>query len=184
MSASTSGNEWGRAHAEPVEKCKVVVLYDDEAARLRAERICQNLAFKFQDEAEFEVVSWEFDQLMRPVEAQNAAALASDADLVIFSTTQGDLPPEASNWLQAWQQTTRAKPDGVIGLLTTEVYERKIHLEESVVLLEQTARLHHMDFLTSEQFDAYHKMHEIDRRAKAITPLLQNLMDLPEAAIH
>jgi len=88
---------------------KIVIVYEDFAATVRAKEFAMQLAD--QRKTECKINSWKFDFLRHSMLCQQAVAQASVADLVIISADGGaDLPAHINTWLESW---LRQRQDGL-----------------------------------------------------------------------
>jgi hypothetical protein len=98
--------------AESKNMSPVLVLFDDDAARKEAVKLCDGLIHRFWQDHEFEVSWCSFGSLRDPQSGQRCSTKASGADLVIFAAS-GHLPGEMKSWIDDWIRQ-RGEREGVL----------------------------------------------------------------------
>ncbi len=129
------------------ETCKVMVLYENTAARAKAVTTCRRLAGKLEHAPVFEFDWWRFSCLGQSVRAQLAEEEAAAADIVLFALAGEEFPVEIVNWLENWRQR-RSKSPGLLVLVTTWSGNFLPLADTPMIQLEEVARRHGMDFLS------------------------------------
>ncbi len=99
--------------------CRVVIFYEDAAARQNAFDRCEQLRREFSGDVSFELDWWRMSTLTSPVLAQLAEEAVADADVVIFSFETANLPEDIHQWLETWQ-SPRSKADGAMAIIVNE----------------------------------------------------------------
>jgi len=106
--------------SEPKESWSVVVVYEDTFARDRAMQLCDHLVREFWSNIEFDFHWWRFSYLGERLLAEEAAAHALTARVIIFATTpQAGLPLVVQDWVESWVDKRGEREGVVIGLATT-----------------------------------------------------------------
>lgn len=126
--------------------CKVLVLYEDSAARLKVMQMCERLVEQFSDDLAFEFSWLKFQRLTDPGLAAHVRDTAGCADIVMFCTHGNDLPPEAVAWLDNWFPT-RNHSKRAIALLFAEPLNAAASLGALRYRLENAATRLGIDFL-------------------------------------
>jgi hypothetical protein len=88
----------------------VLVLYQDEHTREEAVRVCDKLVRRFWASANFDIRWICFEELERQETWREAAELAVNAHLMIFSIAlEAALPSPVKQWMESWvdQRATR-----------------------------------------------------------------------------
>lgn len=177
--------ETATAFSEPPggSSCRGVVVYDDQATRDRALRLCDELIRKFWLDLAVDFSWWRFDYLRDAHVASQAADAAVRADLVIFSTHGAkELPPPVRSWIDTWVNRTMNRPnalvalvgvadDGVKGLTPIHVYLREIARQAGMDYLSHVSDVSTIALDTSAD--------GIARRAGEVTTLLDTMLHRP-----
>jgi hypothetical protein len=80
-----------------------MVLYEDNATRDTALRLCDHLTEKFKGDLRFKCSWWGFKFFNVPAIAQEAAESARSADLLMVAIRDsGNLPATVKQWLEQW----------------------------------------------------------------------------------
>jgi hypothetical protein len=125
----------------------VTVVYEDTGARERALCLCHQLVRSFQAEIDFAFTWWRFRYLEDPDIAQAAAQAAAQADILLFSVTNRDDPPqEVRNWTELWVPR-RSPGDGVLLVLTEDPEDGGLSASPLFMFLNNVARRASMDCL-------------------------------------
>jgi len=85
--------------------CKVVLFCEDSQTRGRALRVCERLLERFGEELDFEFNWWKLGRLEDSTSARRATRAAAEADIVMFCTHSGDLPPDLADGLESWAES-------------------------------------------------------------------------------
>ena len=134
---------------EPVELWSVLVLYDDQATRQSAMKVCDHLVQQFWSEVEFTFHWWRTDFLEDDTMATTAATDAAHADFIVVSTSPGrELSPFARNWFDAWIAQREGREGALVDLTETSAAS-DMHAQHKKNFLRNVARRAAMDYLTS-----------------------------------
>ena len=155
----------------------VVVLFEDDRARLQSMQFCDALIERFWTRCEFQLKWWSFD-LLKPGQTLEAAENARNADLIIFAS-HGEPPPEIRAWIDGWIHE-RADREGAFG---------KVDLPHQHIYLRHLAHRAGMDYLTElpqtlswcipDSVDSYHE------RAGQMTSVLSDILrKTPPRSVH
>ena len=161
------------------ERFLAIILHEDEVTLERVERICEHLVGEFED-TPFDCYLIRFDELSDLRLAQVAAALASQADLVVFSAHAGrELPDATKNWIETWLPTKNLSDSALAALVGLPEDEQKGITPIHVYLREIAAR-GHMQFLSQVitapgEVETFTRERLLERR-ETITPTLRNLL--------
>ena len=102
----------------PKEASRLVVIYENTAAREMAIRSSQELAGLLPAGGGLNVRWWSFALLGDAAFANDAATQAVDANLVVFAVTPaGDLPQKIKLWIENWICQRRVREGAVVGLV-------------------------------------------------------------------
>jgi len=168
--------------------CRVVVVYEDAAARDRAVAFCDQLVGRFWNRFEFEVNWWSFAHLEAATSAHDSAGQAAQADLVIFAAApEGDFPSSVPAWLETWIDQRADREGMLVGLMEAAeslgpLQSQKHHY------LRHAAHRGAMDYLTQvpdeisrtipDSLDSY------SQRAGQVTSLLDDILHQPVPPPH
>src|SRR6058998_2532216 len=128
------------------DKCEIIVMYEDMSSRATAMEVCQRLRTQLQHEMQLTFDFWKFKYLGEPELARRASEAAARAEVVIFCTHGGALPPGVDNWLQN-SVRNRTKADGALVLVLAEPFNPPGTNRGLVLRLQAAAHEAHMDFL-------------------------------------
>ena len=102
----------------PDQGWSIVVAFHGDAGQRRAMEVCDNMVARFWPELEFQVHWCSFDQLAEAARAQEAAAHAAAAKIVIISTAaEAGLPEAVKAWMEQWAQQRHGREGALIGLV-------------------------------------------------------------------
>jgi len=128
------------------DKCDIIVMYEDTTSRAAAMEVCQRLRKQLQDEMQLTFDFWKFKYLGEPELARRASEAAARAEVVIFCTHGGALPPGVEMWLQD-SVKSRTRMDGALVLVLAEPFNPPSANGRLVSSLQAAADEAHMDFL-------------------------------------
>jgi hypothetical protein len=128
------------------DKCDIIVMYEDTTSRAAAMEVCQRLRKQLQAEMQLSFDFWKFKYLGEPELARRASEAAARAEVVIFCTHGGALPPGVEMWLQN-SVKGRTKTDGALVLVLAEPFNPPSANGRLVSSLQAAAAEAHMDFL-------------------------------------
>jgi hypothetical protein len=178
----TSTNETGSG-LEKKASWSVVVVYEDGTARERAVTFCDQLVSRFWAKCEFDVSWWSFALLDQAPANEAAAQRATQADVVVFSTTpEGDFPQPVKAWLEAWIGQRGDREGMLVGLIEQAAGAGDWEGQKQHYLRKAA---HHgaMDYLTQvppdlalsipDSLDSY------TERADQVTSLLDDILHQP-----
>jgi hypothetical protein len=113
--------EISAAQAEPGNRCRIVLVYEDTATRERLLRLGDRLSAIFGDDIDFDGAWWRLDFLSDPALANLAAGTAAKADIIAFS-----LNPEGAwrgllrKWSAKWANKRTGKEGAMLVLMGSE----------------------------------------------------------------
>jgi hypothetical protein len=163
------------------EPWSVTVVYEDTGARERALRLCHHLVQGFKSEIDFVFNWWRFRYLEDPDIAQAAAQAAAQADIILFSTTNRDDPPEeVRNWTELWVPL-RNPGEGVLLVLTEDTESDGLSASPLFRFLRNLARRAAMDCLPRAADEPWSMpsgggMRDIQNRAAQGTRILDDIL--------
>lgn len=154
----------------------MMVVYEDAATRLCAERLFRRLFENLEDEYDFQGHWNSFAELSDPVTHDEAASAAAAADMIMVSLRTGrEVPPHADSWVEAWLNRKEDRPSALVALV-----QERADSPQSIwpvrSYLQTVARLGRMDFFfhSSEMTPELPKsIYAIRQRSEAITPALE-----------
>jgi hypothetical protein len=134
----------------PLDRCTVVVIYDDPVTRARALTACDYLVSQLWKNVELDFYWWRTDFLKDSNMSRAAAHYAIDADfLIVCSTGNDDLSSTLETWFESWIRE-RIMPEGALIDLSSvsEASSQAIHLQDA---LRELAKRGKLDYLTSDE---------------------------------
>lgn len=102
---------------------KVLVVYEDLAARIQAKQTCEQLSRSLAGECEFQCDSWKLDSLSIPGLADLAATAAIHADMVIVAS-RGRLTVSFKDWVEDWLGRYQGEQKALVALLDKSTAKR------------------------------------------------------------
>jgi hypothetical protein len=81
---------------------KIVIVYENFIAGIRGREISERLAAQLKSDVDVNSGLWKFDLLDNPTLRDQASAEAINADIVIISVRNCDLPHGVHEWLEGW----------------------------------------------------------------------------------
>ena len=171
--------------AAPVETCAVVVVYEDTLTRDRAMSVCDELVQQFWAEVEFEFSWWRETYLADSNIASEAACVATNADLIIFSThAEGELSATTAAWIETWLDKRGTREGALIGLIgTPEDPSAGTALKHDY--LRRVAQRGGLDYLSSilpiTQRELGDSIESIHHRAEQTTSVLDQILNQSSA---
>jgi len=96
---------------------KIVVVYENLQAALRAREMCERLALELRHEGGIQCALWKFDLLGHPSLMAQATAEAVAAGMVIVAAHSTGLPAQLKNWIEHWPVPTRQNRAALVVLL-------------------------------------------------------------------
>lgn len=171
------------ARWEPKFPFDLVIAYDDASTRSRAAGLHDHLSQQLLDDYDFQCSWWRIEQLHNPSLSEQAADAAANANMVILSV-RGDqpLPPAFKAWLPRWLARKGSQKSALVVLISTggQPTEESRRLQS---YLQQVARQARMDFFAHvyplPKVEADYSVASFARRAEAVTPLLEDILDQP-----
>ena len=128
------------------ERWLALVVCEEELSHARALSICEHLTRKFWGDIEFTFSWWLFTNLEYAVNAEEAAHVAVEADMIFFATQpQGDFPDSVISWIGTWA-SRRGNRDGALVWITGD--ENAPGGGTRQLYLRQVAHRAGMDFLS------------------------------------
>lgn len=133
--------------SEVSRTCQILILCEDFAAYERAADVSWRILVQLADDLDFGFNHWNFIELTDPDCAQSVVKTANASDIILLSPHGTDLPPVATEWLEAFA-SNRIRAEGVLALVLNEPPESATAVAKLVERLEHTARKMGMDFLS------------------------------------
>src|ERR1043166_9548715 len=125
--------------------CRVLVLFEDSPAHDEAMEICGRLMAQFESDLAFDFHCWRFEDIAT-ASAERIREIASDADIILFSSHGNDLPATVRNWLKSCVES-RHKVEGALALLFANPISPSASVRTLMARLKQAGHRLHMDFL-------------------------------------
>jgi hypothetical protein len=125
--------------------CDVMVVYEDADALDAALNVCKRLVTQFEGDIEFHFTWWGFKFFKDPAISNQAAELAIQTDLIVFSSNEAEVPASVKAWFEAWIPQ-RQPTEGALVVLPTRSSAGAAE-EKHPTFLEAIARRANMDFL-------------------------------------
>jgi len=126
--------------------CQVFILCEDLAAYRHAAEVCKLLLAQFDTELDFGFNCWNFNELADSVGARSAMKIASQADIILLSLREAEMPPVLEWWLETLPQPRMRNP-GALALVLGEGGGDPAQIEQLCTRLEQSARHLGLDFV-------------------------------------
>ncbi len=180
MSNTVVNPRFNAAQWEPKFPFDLVVAYEDTYTRNRALHLYDHLAQQLLDDYDFKCSWWKFDHLTNATLRQQAADSAAEANMIVLSLhARTELLPIHKGWIEDWLPRRDNRKAALVALLAgTERPENQA--APMLKYLQKTARLARMDFFTHAfdlpRSDRELSAQEITERARAVTPLLQDIL--------
>ena len=172
------------AWTEKPDWCEVIAIYDDLPCRNAAIKLCHNLAHQFEDDLDFTFSWWNIKYLMDPQLARQAAAAASRADLLIFSTTSDlDLPADVKGWIEEWLPA-RLGREGALTVLTQQSHHPELLTSPLGQHLSSVARRGELDFISPHSLLSEDAWETIRLREQKVTPVLDEILRRTHPVSH
>jgi hypothetical protein len=147
---NTVENSRKNSIAEVEEALRIVVVYEDTVAHVRALHIHDYLITHLGNEMPLLFSWWSFELLQETSHAEAAARAMSSADLVIFSAHSGDeWPPAVNSWVASWTRGRTARP-GAVAAIFSPAAPGHGHICGRHAALHAVAQNSGMDFLAEE----------------------------------
>jgi hypothetical protein len=106
---------------DPLDRCTVVVIYDDNATRARALTACDCLVDQIWESVELDFHWWRTDFLKDQYMARAAAYYAIAADfLVVCSNPAGETSRILGRWFESWISRRLSREGAFIDLITAQ----------------------------------------------------------------
>lgn len=168
---------------EPKYPFDLVIAYEDDATRNRAMLLYDRLAQQLLDDYDFQCAWWKFAHLREGSLMERATDDAIEANMIILSLdTAKGLTRWAREWIEAWVPNKIGTKSALVALQTLPAPPASQH-PALTSQLHQYARQARMDlFLHSGDTDREHALYSLDaihHRARAVTPILENILHLP-----
>jgi len=129
---------------EEVGVCTVVVVYEDAVTRDHAMQLCNRLTEEFKGDLQFQCTWWGTKYFCDRDIARHAAEAARDADLIIVSVHDQELPAGVKAWFESWP-ALRTASEGVLVAIGTPDETGVMPVQDQFMrLVAQQAKL---DFL-------------------------------------
>jgi hypothetical protein len=127
----------------------VVLAFDDPRARQKAIQVCSNLKKEFGAEFDFQCRQWRFADLEPTNQAEDAARVASGADMVIFACSNEKLPDKIRLWIEMWLAKKATQETALVALIGTSNPQGR-PATPAHAYLEQVARQTGMSYFAAE----------------------------------
>jgi hypothetical protein len=106
-------------------KCKVVIIYEDNAAGRRAKHFCGEVLRELVDACDISLDLWNWQVLGLFQVADTALQAAARADVVILSMHgTAELPATTKDWIERWSQRIADSMPMLVALVTPAKTER------------------------------------------------------------
>jgi len=168
----------GMPAMDPVDRCNVLVLCDNVAARDKAAGICERLSTQFGDDLPFEFSYWQLGDFTRSTLLRRAVRQCMDADIVIYATHGDDLSFEVKEWIELCA-VQRNKRDGALGVLFVEPLSDSAAVGSLLSRLERAAARLRMDFLPMLAIEEEQALNDLTNQAKLMAPFSKGILDEP-----
>jgi len=171
--------------AEVEEPLRVVVVYEDTAAHLRARHIRDYLVAHLGNEIQLQFSWWPFDLLQEAKDAQQSGGAAAAADLVIFSAQPGnEWPSTVNSWVASWARQRTGRPGAIAAIFSPSLPgSRSICGRQTC--LHAVAKSAGMDFLPHEDgrlsSPNFAQADEFIKRVAPTAPI-QDVVDRPDSS--
>ena len=170
--------------AEVEEPLRIVVVYEDAAAHVRARHIHDYLVAHLERELRLEFSWWSFDQLQEATQADTSARATASADLVIFSARPGDeWRPAVNSWVASWTRQRAGRPGAVAVIFSPPVTSSGSVPCGRQITLQTVASGAGMDFLPQEVErlpGAALAPGEFIKRVTPLGPVIQDISGRPD----
>ena len=135
--------------ADPLERCTVVVIYDDVMTRARALSACDCLVNQIWESVELDFHWWRTDFLADPYMADAAAQYSLAADfLIVCSRPAEKVSSTLVNWFESWIGKRNGREGAFIDLTTAKHAANHSHSLGRHDLLRDIARRGSFDYLS------------------------------------
>ncbi len=180
MSNTVVNPRFNASQWEPKFPFDLVVAYEDTHTRNRALHLYDHLAQQLLDDYDFKCSWWKFDHLTNATLRQQAADSAAEANMIVLSLhARSELLPIHKSWIEDWLPRRDNRKAALVALLAG-VDRPESEAGPMLTYLQKTARLARMDFFTHAfdlpRSDRELSVEEITERARAVTPLLQDIL--------
>ena len=162
---------------------RVVIAYDDVAARKRAMRMLADLGKDLGNDIEFQLLPWSFDLLADMDWREVAAHDAVKADILIIATSSTNpLPSAVERWAKATISQKRGTAAAVVALFASD--ENPDGAGSSrLEAIRTAARQAGLDFFApAPRHELDEAIARIHQRAEMVTPLLAEILHHPQPA--
>jgi hypothetical protein len=164
----------------------VTIVYEDQLCRDHAIDTCDRVLSQHWQEFDVECNWWRFMYLWHPQICQDAASIASQSDLVLFSVHANTEPCEVvKRWVDLWIAKRGGRPGALIALIGLSPGPREGRSPMESYLGAVAARAG-MDFFM-QTFDSSKESSNmsapgLSQRALTVTPLLEDILKHREPA--
>ena len=135
------------AQAEPGNRCRIVLVYEDTATRERLLRLGDRLIAEFGDDIDFDGAWWRLDYLADRALANLAARAAAIADIIAFSFNHaGAWCSSLRKWSAMWADKRTGQEGAMLVLMGNEREAREFSALPDNPFRE-LARRANMDYL-------------------------------------
>jgi hypothetical protein len=161
-------------------KCSVVVVYEEAAARQRAVDFCDLLVERFWAKCGFQLTWWPFELLEQRPSAVEAAEKARDADLIVFAADpEGELPISIRAWMESWVSRRGEREGALVAVLCPQTGSN-LEAANRHIYLRTIAHRAGMDYLTEMPSNLFRCMPDslesFAERACQVTSVLDEIL--------
>jgi len=165
--------------AEVEEPLRIVVVYEDYAAHVRAHHIHDYLVAHLESELPMEFSWWSFDQLQEALHVDTSVRATASADLVIFSARPGDeWRPAVNLWVASWTRQRAGRPGAVAVVFSQPVSSSNTVPCGRQIRLQSVASGAGMDFLPQKIEHLPNPAFAQGKPMKHATPLAPMIQDI------
>ncbi len=152
---------------------RIVTRYEDFAAGVRAIQMLERLTAQLRSEFQLLGSVWKFALLDNPHLREQAANEAAAADMIVISTSAGQLPVRVKDWIETWLPRKRGTGTTLVALLSKEplgagepppvwVYLRDVAKEANMDFFCNVGAWSQQDFASTDE--ALHPAQQAIRR--------------------
>lgn len=133
-------------------KCKVVIIYEDDAAGRRAKHFYDEVIQELVDECDFSLDLWNFQVLGISQVGDTALQAAARADVLILSMHgTAKLPATTKDWIERWSQRIADSMPMLVALVSPAKIERGT-VASTLSYLRSLADRNRISFCTNTTF--------------------------------
>ena len=162
---------------------RVVIAYDDVAARKRAMRMLADLGKDLGNDIEFQPLPWPFARLADIKWSKVGDRDAVNADILIIATSSASpLPPAVGRWAEAAISQKRGTAAAVVALFGSDENPDGAGSSRLEAIWTAAQRAGLAFFAPAPRHELDEAIERIHRRAEMVTPLLAEILHHPQPA--